>query len=190
MSFPRDIYYTLSESLDDPFEGNVPYDAPGKIDRKLEKIEFHWLQVENVGNPYVSGFKSKYASGNSEYSGLHNTASEHSSVHTKDIIIHTHNPIVAIQSEYQTMKAVNNLSFGFKDGKWTGYVPYELKNDYTKHIVVRPPEGYYLTSIWAPSQEHYYYSIQDVVFGFSLDPKLLNNPLEEDKKPVIATTES
>jgi hypothetical protein len=184
ISSERDIYYTLGEHYD----GNtkISYSAPGKIDRNLKELQLVWLEQPKEGYNFVQGFISTYDSGTTEYEGalwddkMPKLSKECDPKYDtfcffkKDIHIKADNPIVAVQAEYEKNGAVYSMSFGFKDKKWTGYIPKPAEMSNPDHIVIRPPEGYYLTSIWAPNdRSRFYNGVVDVVFGFSLNPKLL-----------------
>ena len=189
VTIPKDIFYTITEYMSNPYDYDVSYPAPEKKGPALEKIELIWLLDYPDGYNLIQGVMSEYKAGKTAYSGVldnngqippYNKAcdpeADYFCVYKKDVSINQDNPIINVQALYETTGAVYSLSFGFKDGSYTGWIPTPNQTAYPNHILIIPPEGYYLTSIWIPKGQVFYSGAFDVLFGFSLTPKLLTIP--------------
>jgi hypothetical protein len=180
VTIPQLVYYTITGSLGQPCGD---YTLPPPPSSAITGINVYWVQDLCDAYNLVEGTQVSCGGSEQPYSGiLINNAppqpTQNCDPNNDDfcyfqqpVTVDPGNPIVGVSGVYTLAGGTYSLDFAFQDGTSTGSIPSPNQQPYPVPFSISPPPGYALASIWAPSNDAYYGSASDMVFGFRYAPQ-------------------
>jgi len=175
--FNSQILYTIRDAVN---ENSGNYATPPIQDNLITDINVFWEQDVYDGFNMVMGTQVTYANiGQQQYNGIlidgkippvGTNDPDYFYWYSQNVAVSPANPIVAVSGIFNMTGGVWCVNFIFEDGSSTGLIPGPANQDYCQSYSITPPSGYYLTTVWGPSEQGYYDSIGDLLFAFRLKP--------------------
>lgn len=176
VAFTDQTYFTISSQLNYP---GGDYQLPGSLPlTPLTNVDVYWLQDSYDNYNLVVGTQTSYGAAQEPYSGVNDAVppveqpcndGDDFCYFKQSVAVSPGNPVVAVSGVYDNAGGTYCVEFTFQDGSSTGQLPSQggsTTSGYTTPFNIAPPKGFYLSSVWAPSDVGYYQSAADLVFGF------------------------
>ena len=87
-----------------------------------------------------------------------------------NIGVNQSNPIVQVFGKYSADRYLRLLQFYFQSGTRTDFIPAQTDSsgDTSFNVFLTPPTGYFLSSVWAPSNPYFYTRASNLVIEFQI----------------------
>lgn len=179
-----EVFYTITEAVGPSFSSDdyvLPSSPPvGSV----TAVNVFCLQNSSENYNVVEGAQVNYTSGSAPYYGVlvngapppnggTNPTNSYYSYYTQTIGVNPGDPVAKIQGQYDTGGGTYGISLVTKSGAASPITPAQASQSYVAAFTITSPEGYSLSSIWAPAKWSWYNAVRDMVFGFRMDPSNL-----------------